>query len=359
MNEEIISNDNTDINEIPGTAAIRKLGGVLTPMELLQLSARMAKEGLDKKLWSVLSRVYADKKSFEYSHEDGMDVYVRDILESGVPAQLKLQAYTSFKLPSKLLPDADTVKNLLSGCNEKRYNIAAHFIDDYDKDADMINTHYDIITKNGKLFKEVVKVLNTDSLVNLFKKIFTTEDKERITGAVRVLGEAKRKFYYKEKDKIAELTDIAFSEKNVFFTSKLLFCSVFNVPEEIVKQQENIEKILKISVNYEEHITKEFVRNYHIKFDISDEAMCRYYIGNKKAKNQRALVNRFAYHLVRIDDKSVREKLLRGAFKRGGAFRMYAGCMQDGRIIPEKMKRFRYSDEEVKWCSSLPGLNNK
>ena len=359
MNEEIINDENTEVNGIPGTAAIRKLGGVLSPMELLELSARMAKEGLDKKLWSVLSRVYADKKSFEYSHEDGMDGYVKEILDSDMPAQLKLQTFTSFKLPSDLLPDADTVKNLLSECNEKRYNIAAHFIDDYDKDVDMTEEHYDIITGNGKLFKEVVKVLNADSLVSLFKKIFMTEDKERITGAIRVLGEAKRKFYYKDKDKIAELTDIAFSEKNVFFTSKLLFCSVFNVPEEIVKRQENLDKILKISVNYEEHITKEFVRNYHVKFDISDEAMCRYYIGNKKAKNQRALVNRFAYHLVRIEDKSVRDKLLRGAFKRGGAFRMYAGCMQDGRIIPEKMKRFRYSDEEVKWCSSLPGLNNK
>ena len=359
MNEEIINDENTEVNGIPGTAAIRKLGGVLSPMELLELSARMAKEGLDKKLWSVLSRVYADKKSFEYSHEDGMDGYVKEILDSDMPAQLKLQTFTSFKLPSELLPDADTVKKLLSECNEKRYNIAAHFIDDYDKDVDMTEEHYDIITENGKLFKEVVKVLNADSLVSLFKKIFMTEDKERITGAIRVLGEAKRKFYYKDKDKIAELTDIAFSEKNVFFTSKLLFCSVFNVPEEIVKRQENLDKILKISVNYEEHITKEFVRNYHVKFDISDEAMCRYYIGNKKAKNQRALVNRFAYHLVRIEDKSVRDKLLRGAFKRGGAFRMYAGCMQDGRIIPEKMKRFRYSDEEVKWCSSLPGLNNK
>ena len=172
MNEEIISNDNTDINEIPGTAAIRKLGGMLTPMELLELSARMAKEGLDKKLWSVLSRVYADKKSFEYSHEDGMDGYVRDILDSKVPAQLKLQTYTSFKLPPVLLPDADTVKNLLSECNEKRYNIAAHFIDDYDKDADMINTHYDIILNNSIIkskLKNILKMQPANFLSNYLK----------------------------------------------------------------------------------------------------------------------------------------------------------------------------------------------
>ena len=357
MEDKKTQSDKIELNEIPGTAAIRKLGAQLSNTELLALSAKLASEGLSKKLWSVLSRVYADKKSFEYAYEDGMDEPVKTILNSSVPAELKLQTFTSFKLPAKLLPDDETIKNLINGCDEKRYNIAAHFIDDYDKDRDFSVSLYDTVTKNGKLFKELVKVLNAEGIVKLYQTVFAKEDKEYITGAIRVLGDVKRKLYYKDKTEVEKLTDLAFEEKNVFFTSKLLFCSVFNVPEDIVKKQENLDKILKISINYEERITKEFVRNYNIKFDISDEAMCRYYIGNKKAKNQRALVSRFAYHLVRIEDKTTRDKLLRGAFKRGGAFRMYAGCMQDGRIIPEKMTRFHYSEEEVKWCSKLPGLN--
>jgi len=338
--------------EIPGTARIRKITMEYSSMELLELCSILAKEKLDKKLWSVLSRVHVDKKGFDYNYVEGMDAFVKDILDADIQSELKIQTFTSFKLPSNLLPEVDKINAFVRECDEKRKNIVAYFISDYN----YVEPLYDYIRSDDAFLKELIKVLNIDGLISLFKVIFVNENKEYITGAIRLVGETKRKFVYENTSDIDELTAIVFEEKRVFFTSKLLFCTVFNVPEEIVKKQKDLDKILKISINYEERITKEFVKNYNLSFDISDEAMCRYYIGNKKAKNQRALVTKFACHIVRIEDKETVGKLLRGAFKRGGAFRMYAGCMQDGRIIPEKMQRFHYTEEEVQWCSNLPGL---
>lgn len=131
------------------------------------------------------------------------------------------------------------------------------------------------------------------------------------------------------------------------------------MPEEVVKSESTLDKILKISINYEERITKDFIARYNLSFESSDLAMCKYYLGNKKTANQKALVGKFAAHLVRIEDPRDKSYLLRGAFKRGGYFRMYAGCMQDGYVDMNKMQRFHYSEEDVAWCSNLPGLRNK
>ena len=54
----------------------------------------------------------------------------------------------------------------------------------------------------------------------------------------------------------------------------------------------------------------------------------------------------------------MRRKLIHGAFKRGGLFRMYAGCMQDGKVDEVKQKRFRYTDEQIAWVKTLPGLKD-
>ena len=68
------------------------------------------------------------------------------------------------------------------------------------------------------------------------------------------------------------------------------------------------------------------------------------------------LVSRFATHLVRINDPQTRGRLLHQAFRRGGYFRMYAGCMQDGYVDEEKQKHFHYTDEQIAWVKELPGL---
>ena len=73
------------------------------------------------------------------------------------------------------------------------------------------------------------------------------------------------------------------------------------MPEEVVKSESTLDKILKISINYEEKITKEFIEKYNLSFESSDLAMCKYYLGNKKATNQKSLVGKFAAHLVRIE----------------------------------------------------------
>jgi len=339
-------------NEIPGTAKIRKLGAALSSMELLKLSATLATDKLDKKLWSVLSRVYADKKSFGGQYEEGMDQYVADIMAADIPAELKLQTFTSFRLPEKFVPDESTLKTLIENCDSKRTNIAAYFIVDYCQEIAL----YDCYKDNQAIVGILIKALPEDRLIDLYAHMFETESKEYITGAIRLVIKEKRRFRYRDTAKIKELTAKAFDAKEVFFTSKLLFCQAFNVPEDVVKSIPSLEKILKISINYEEKITKEFITKYNLDFESSDLAMCKYYLGNKKATNQKSLVGKFAAHLVRIEDPRDRSYLLRGAFKRGGYFRMYAGCMQDGYIDMNKMQRFHYSDEDVAWCSKLPGL---
>lgn len=340
-------------DEIPGTAKIRKLGAVLSSMELLKLSATLAQDGFDKKLWSVLSRVYADKKSFAGQYEEGMEQYVTAIMSSNIPAELKLQTFTSFRLPEQFIPDQDTCIALITGCDSKRVNIAAYFIIDYNLEIAV----YDCYKNDMSIMSVLIKALPEDRLIDLYAHIFGCESKEYITGVIRLVVKEKRRFRYRDSAKIKELTNLAFEAKEVFFTSKLLFCQAFNVPEDVVRSLPHLEKILKISINYEEKITKEFIEKYHLSFESSDLAMCKYYLGNKKATNQKSLVGKFAAHLVRVEDPRDRSYLLRGAFKRGGYFRMYAGCMQDGYIDMNKMQRFHYSDEDVAWCSKLPGLH--
>lgn len=349
IKEEVILSD----NEIPGTAKIRKLGAALSSMELLKLSATLASDGFDKKLWSVLSRVYADKKSFAGQYEEGMDQYVEAIMAADIPAELKLQTFTSFRLPDRFVPDKETCISLIGACDSKRANIAAYFIADYSLEISV----YECYKQEISIMSVLIKALPEDRLLDLYAHIFTNESKEYITGVIRLVAKEKRRFRYRDTAKIKDLSSLAFDAKEVFFTSKLLFCQAFNVPEEVVRSLPHLEKILKISINYEEKITKEFIEKYHLDFESSDLAMCKYYLGNKKATNQKSLVGKFAAHLVRIEDPRDRSYLLRGAFKRGGYFRMYAGCMQDGYIDMNKMQRFHYSDEDVAWCSKLPGLH--
>lgn len=341
-----------NINSIPGTAKIRKIGAEMAPIELLELSCVVAKEGLDKKLWSILSRVYVNKKTFDGRYEEHMDEYVKDILNSNVAGELKLQLFTSFKLPKELIPDTEIVREYIDNCDKKRSNIVAYFIADYELEKEF----YKLILDNKEIFKIVVKNIDGKRITALYNLIIDKENKEVITGAIRALEEQKVKVICKDEKELKTLSDKVFESKEVFFTTKLLFCITFNVPFENLPYGRDLEKILKISINYEERITKEFVKRYGLKFNVSDEAMCRYYIGNKKATKEKPLVAKFASHLVRIEDEEAKRKLLRGAFKRGGYFRMYAGCMQDGKIDMEKMRRFRYTDEDVEWCRGLAGL---
>ena len=343
---------NAKVQEIPGTAQIRKIGSYMSSTELLELCATLAEDGLYKKLWSVLSRVYSESKGFNKEPADGMSPLLDRILSSDAPCELKLQTFTSFLFPDTLLPDISVIKSWIADCDRKRKNIAAYFISDYHLSAELFKE----IVSDEELMAAVIAVLKEDDLLALYTAIFENEKKEVITGAIRLFAGTRRKMKYSDYERIGRLTELAFECKEVFFTSKLLFCTAFSVPAECVRSVEKLDKILKISINYEEKITKDFVKKYGIDFDCSDKAICGYYLGNKKSANQKNLVVKFASHIVRINDERDRRYLLRGAFKRGGYFRMYAGCMQDGFIDPEKMKRFHYSDEDVKWCSHLPGL---
>lgn len=350
--------DNKDVldvvnPDIPGTAKIRKIGSIMTSMELLKLAETLAKEGLYKKLWSVLSRVYQDKKGFDKVYDEEMRGLVENILASGAPSELKLQTFTSFALSERLLPDEATIKQLIETCDKKRYNIAAFFIEDYSLELKL----YDLIKDNKVIFTNIIRILPIDRLIDFYSYIFSNENKETITGDIRALGKEKRPYRYNDFDKIMALTNQVFEAKEVFFTSKLLFCTTFHVPEKCVKSQKDLNKILRISINYEEAITKDFIKAYNLDFKHDNEAMCKYYIGNKKSQNQKALVHKFASHIVGVEDEIAKKSLLHAAFKRGGYFRMYAGCMQDGYVDREKMlKRFHYSESDIDWCSLLPGL---
>lgn len=348
MDENILAKD-----EIPGTAKIKRIASELTPIELLEVCARVAKEGLDKKLWSILSRVYENGKSFDYKLEEGMEGYVETVLNSSVSSELKLQLFTSFKLPLELKPDEETVKQWLDQCDKKRINIAAYFVAEYEYEQAF---YKDIISKK-EMFKIVTKSISGERLVGFYKTIIANESKEVITGVIRFLEEQKVKVDCKDSKLLKELTDVVFESREVFFTTKLQYCISFNVPFEYLPYGRDLDKLLKISINYEERVTKEFVKKYNLKFDISDAALCRYYIGNKKATKEKPLVTKFAAHVVRVEDEETKRKLLRGAFKRGGYFRMYAGCMQDGKIDVDKLHRFKYTDEDIEWCRNLAGFN--
>ena len=337
---------------IPGTAQIRKISMALSSVELLLLCKRLASEGLDKKLWSVLSRVYEDHKGFNGSYDEAMDECVPAILESSVPAELKLQLFTSFELPVKMLPDKDTTERLIEQCSAKRSNIAGFFIVRYSLER----IFYNKVLSDKDIFKIVVKNVSPDRLAGMYEAIIENEKKETITGAIRTLESSKLKFGHLGDEETERFVKLIFESKEVFFTTKLIYCMVFDVPRNKIPLGRELDKILQISINYEEKITKEFVAKYHLRFDVSNEALCKYYIGNKKASNEKNLVFKFAGHLVKIEDDNEKSYLLRSAFKRGGLFRMYAGCMQDGCVNIEKLRKFRYSDEDIEWCKNLPGL---
>lgn len=351
--ETIKNNEN---NGLPGTAQLRKVTSYMSSMELLELAVAYTREGDDKKLWSLLSRVYTDDKGFN-DIVDGdkmaMRAAVDAIMASPVPAEYKLQLFTSFKLPLDMVPADEDIALLAENCNKKRVNILAYFIVAYNLETLL----YKYVVGQRDIFKIVAKKIGDKRLVALYEYIILNENKEFITGAVRMMANEKINICYKDTSDIKKLTEVVFESKEVFFTTKLLFCQAFSVPRSVVLTLgRELDKVIKISINYEERITKDFVKLYDLRFDCSDNALCNYYLSNKKATKEKVLVQKFAAHLVRIEDAEEKKKLLRKAFKRGGAFRMYAGCMQDGFVDEDKQKRFHYSDEDIEWVKGLPGL---
>lgn len=356
--EEKITGQDTGLPEgIPGTAQIRKITSYMDRMELLKLAAKLAEDGYEKKLWSVLSRVYSEKKGFQGVYEDGIEEPLERILSSGVPAELKLQTFTSFVLPQKVKPSDGVIEELLHGCAVKRINIAAFFLISYDCGA----AHYQQILNHKALFHVYVRNAGLVQILDFYMAIIRQEKKETITQSIRQFQHTRRHLKYQSQNeaKIKEFTELVFQSKEVFFTTKLLACLTFDIPENLLPKGKALYDILKISINYEERITKDFVDHYHIRFDCSDLAMCRYYLGNKKTTKEKALVAKFAAHLVNVGDEAEQKKLLHAAFKRGGLFRLYAGCMQDGEVDAEKQRRFHYSEEDIAWCAELPGFGRE
>lgn len=356
--EERITVQETGLPEgIPGTAQIRKITSYMDRMELLQLAAKLASNGYEKKLWSVLSRVYSEKKGFQGVYEDGIEEPLERILSSDMPAELKLQTFTSFVLPQKVKPSDDVIEELVRKCAVKRINIAAFFLISYDCGA----AHYQQILSNKALFHVYVRNAGPAQIIDFYQTIIRQEKKETITQSIRQFQHTKRRLKYQSRDeeKVREFSELIFQSKEVFFTTKLLACLTFDIPERFLPKGKELYDILKISINYEERITKDFVEHYHIRFDCSDLAVCRYYLGNKKTTKEKALVAKFAAHLVKIRDEAEQKKLLHAAFKRGGLFRLYAGCMQDGEVNAEKQRRFHYSEEDIAWCAELPGFGQK
>lgn len=359
MGVNVVSGDVAEDNAdgIPGTAQIRKLGTILSSMELLELSAKLAEGGYDKKLFSLLSRVYGDKKHFTGKVEaeiieNEMKEKVQRIIASNIPTELKMQTFTSFRLPVELLPEKEVVSSWIRDCSVKRQNIAVYFLADYP----IAVRQYEDIIGNKAILKAYLKEAKQLELIHLFAEIFVREEKEFITGAIRMLAYEKRHFKYPELSEIKKLTQIAFDSKQVFFTTKLMYCVTFNVPRECLPDSKELYDILKICINYDEKSTKEFSQKYDFHFNSSPEAMCKYYLGNKKSQKEKTLVSKFAANLVNVEDEVTKSKLLHFAFKRGGLFRMYAGCMQDGGVNEEKQKRFRYTEEQIAWVKTLPGL---
>lgn len=337
---------------VPGTAQIRKITSYMSSMELLEMAAHLAEGGYDKKLFSVLSRVFTEKKGFDHILEDGMQEKVQRILSSDVPAELKMQAFTSFELPREIAPDPETARALVRACSPKRLNIAAFFIAAYDYEIE----GYSMIVDNRALMKIFATSVKAEPLLLMYEAIIENEQKEYITGVTRVIRTAARKFSYSDTSLVRRVTEKVFASREVFYTSKILYCLAFCVPEECLPSRRDMYKILKISVNYDERATKEFAKRYHNDFDVSESALCHYYLSNRKAEKEKPLVVKFACHVVRVESEAERRKLLHLAFKRGGMFRMYAGCMQDGGVNEEKQRRFRYSEEDIAWVKTLPGL---
>ena len=337
---------------VPGTYQIRKIASRLTPIELLKIAEHLAAEGYDKKLFSLLSRVYTEHKGFAYKPQEGVKELIDSIGASSMPTELKMQSYTSFEVPVEYRPSVETAEQWVRNCSEKRKNIAAFFLAAYKYGEDL----YHLICEDRDLNKTFVEASQPEEILLLFEKVIEKEDKEFITGMIRNVKGYYHRVKYRDMETVKRVTQEVFDSRQVFFTSKILFCLAFYIPAECLPAAKDLYKTLKISINYEEKITKDFVKRYHIDFDLTEEAMCRYYLGNKKSDNERVLVEKFAAHVVLVEDEQMRRKLIHGAFKRGGLFRMYAGCMQDGRVDEVKQKRFHYSDEQIAWVKTLPGL---
>ncbi len=359
MADEQITNAQTELQNadpmVPGTYQIRKIASRLTPIALLEIAEHLATEGYDKKLFSLLSRVYTEHKGFAYKDQEGIKELIGKITASAMPSELKMQAYTSFEVPREYKPSTEVAEKWVIECAEKRRNIAAFFMASYGYGQDL----YHIICKDRDLNKMFVEASQPEDILLIFEQVMEKEDKEFVTGMVRNVKSYYHRVKYVDMELVKRITEEVFSSRQVFFTSKILFCLAFYIPAECLPPAKDLYKTLKISVNYEEKITKDFVKRYHIDFDLSEEAMCRYYLGNKKSDNEKALVEKFAHHVVAVEDEQKRRKLIHGAFKRGGLFRMYAGCMQDGCVDEAKQKRFRYSDEQIAWVKTLPGLKKK
>jgi hypothetical protein len=337
---------------IPGTAQIRKIGAQYSSMELLELCAQLAQDGLDKKLFSVLSRVYTEHKGFRKKEESGMREKAELIISAKIPSELKMQAFTSFEFPKDFAPDAETIIDWVNNCSPKRMNIAGYFLAVY-ADPEMI---YKLVLGNKVFFRTYAVAASPDALLAFTDSVIENEEKEVITGLIRGVKDNRKYIAYKDEEAIGKLTQKIFSSKKVFYTTKLIFCIAYNVPAACLPQKRELYKMLRITINYDERTSREFASKYHLDFDTSDEAVCNYHLKNKKTENERMLVSRFATHLVRINDQQTRGRLLHQAFRRGGYFRMYAGCMQDGYVNEDKQRHFHYTDEQIAWVQELPGL---
>ena len=339
---------------IPGTAQIRKIGAQCSSEELMKICAEMASGGYEKKLFSILSRVYAKKKGFHKEDFLGIDEYVATILDSDMPAELKMQTFTSFELADRYVPDMETIEKWVKECPDKRMNIAGHFLKSY---ADPVSM-YPLILGNKTIFKIFVAGADTYKLLDLTDTVIENEPKETVTGLIRGVKANRKHTSYRELAEIKALTDKVFASHSVFYTTKLIFCLGYSVPEACLPPARELYKLLRITINYDERTTREFASVYKLDFNSSDEAVCGYYLKNRKTEKENSLVSRFATHLVRIEDERVKGRLLHQAFKRGGLFRMYAGCMQDGGVNEEKQRRFHYTEEQIAWVKTLPGLKD-
>ncbi|MBR5421873.1 MAG: hypothetical protein IK115_12070 [Lachnospiraceae bacterium] len=360
MAEEIREKMNTAENTdplVPGTYQIRKITSRKNSMELLATAEHLAAGGYDKKLFGVLSRVFTEHKGFHYEDREGMEELVNSIMASSVPSELKMQTFTSFEIPVKYKPDTDTVLRWVKECTPRRINIAGFFLAAYQYGAEC----YPCILGQRMIFRAYFSVVPAADALCFFEAMLPKENKETITGAVRMIRNTKRRFTYTDADTetLKRVTAAVFASREVFFTSKLLYCLAFHIPAAYLPEKRELYKMLKISISYEENTTRDFVKRYHLDFDLSEEAICKYLLGNKKSDKERTLVSRFAGHVVNVEDEALRGKLIHGAFKRGGLFRMYAGCMQDGKVDEQKQKRFHYTDEQIEWVKNLPGLKKE
>ena len=267
MADEQNMNNQTDEQNadpmVPGTYQIRRIASRLSPIELLKVAEHLAVNGYDKKLFSLLSRVFTEHKGFDHKDQEGIKELIGSIAASDMPAELKMQSFTSFEISEEYRPDVETARKWVSECAPKRKNIAAFFMASYHYGADL----YDIICKDRDINKIYIESTSADDILLLFEAVIEKEDKEFITGMVRNVKNFYHRVKYKDMELVKRVTDEVFASKKVFFTSKILYCLAFYIPAECLPHDKELYKILRISVNYEEKITREFVKRYHMDFD--------------------------------------------------------------------------------------------